>query len=92
MKKFNRLYPYMTLGDDIEITQTPLDKNGVTIMHVEIPDEKVGFKIIDISIPGYHVQTYGDVTQTDTNFFKQFAMNNAHLLLKYGATGGIYNA
>lgn len=92
MKKFTRLYPYMTLGDDIEITQTPLDSNGTTVMHVEIPDEDVGFKNIDISIPGYDVKAGKGVTSEEIKFFKQFALNNAHLLLKYGAVGGIYNA
>jgi len=92
MERFKRLYPYMTLGDDIEITQTPLDNNGTTIMHVEIPDEVIGFKVIDISIPGYTVKAGKGVTSEEIKFFKQFALNNAHLLLRYGAVGGIYNA
>lgn len=36
--------PYCTIGNDIEVVQTPLDKTGHTLVRIEVPDEKYCFK------------------------------------------------
>ena len=42
-------YPYCTIGDNIEVTHTPLDSTGHTLVHIEIPDAKYCFRTNGLS-------------------------------------------
>lgn len=84
-------YPYCTIGESIEVVHTPL-KDGKTMVHIEEPDEVVGFKTLDCIIPGYTISNIIGFSQEEVNFLVQFCRNNAHLLLEYAGKGGIANA
>lgn len=43
-------YPYCTIGEDLEVTVSKPDENGNIYAHFEEPDEKIGFKTLDIAI------------------------------------------
>ena len=85
-------YPYCTIGNDIEITHTPLNEVGQTIVHIEIPDEKYGFRTMNCTVPTYKVDGVVGMQETEVAQYVEFCKKNAHLLLKYAKTGGIANA
>ena len=85
-------YPYCTIGDNIEVAHTPLDKSGHTLVRIEIPDEKYCFKTMDCLIPSYRVSNVVGMSNEEIAYFTDFCQKHAHLLLKYAGTGGIANA
>lgn len=86
------LMPYCTIGNDVEVTHTPLDATGHTLVHIEVPDEVYCFKVMECLIPSYKVSGVVGMTDAEINYYVDFCKHNAHLLLKYAKEGGIANA
>lgn len=89
-------YPFCTSylsGDPIEVVQTPLDSNGVTVVHFEKPDVIYGFKTLDCTVPYYRVSGIVGFSEEEVADLVDFCMNNAGTLLT-GASikGGFENA
>lgn len=85
-------YPYCTINDETEVVHTPLNKDGVTVVHFETPDAVFGFKTLDCTVPGYKIMSRVGYTDEEAARLVQFCMSNAALLLTYAKTGGIANA
>lgn len=85
-------YHYCTILDNIEVTQTPLDKLGQTIVHIEIPDEKYCFKTLDCIVPSFNVGGVVGLTDEEVAFWVTFCRHNASALLHSAKQGGIANA
>jgi hypothetical protein len=81
----------MTLGNDIEVSHTPLENNSTTV-HIEIPDEKYCFKIFECILPSYQIVNRYGLTDEEIKYYLQYCRNNAHLLLQYAKLGGVENA
>ena len=45
------IYPFMTLGDDTEITHSEMKRNGTVEVYIETPDEKDGFHSAKCILP-----------------------------------------
>lgn len=84
--------PYCTIGDDIEVVHTPLDKTGHTLVHIEIPDAKYCFRTMDCLIPSYRVSNIVGMSDDEVAYYVEFCKRNAGLLLTYADKGGIANA
>lgn len=85
-------YHYCTIGEDIEVTHTPLNSKGQTLVHIEVPDAKYCFKTMDCLIPTYRVTNIVGMTDEEVAFYLDFCKHNAHLLLKFAKEGGVENA
>ena len=83
---------YCTIGNDIEVVQTPLDKTGHTLVRIEVPDEVYCFKTMQCLIPSYELSDVYGMTDEEIERYLQFCKNNADLLLKYAACGVIDNS
>ena len=82
------LKPSCTIGNDIEVTFVPA-KTGPVRVHIEEPDEKVCFKILDCTIPGYQLSNVYGFTRDVCSFYVQFCKNNAHLIVEAARAGGV---
>ncbi len=85
------MYPYMTLEDGTEIVHSHIikDTNADKIeVHFERPTEN-GFDSARCELPSYNWLIIEGYTQEDVDFFETYLKNNAHLLYKYAAQGGI---
>lgn len=85
------MYPYMTLEDGTEIVHSHIikDNNIDKIeVHFERPTEN-GFDSARCELPSYNWLIIEGYTQEDIDFFETYLKNNAHLLYKYAAQGGI---
>lgn len=85
------MYPYMTLEDGTEIVHSHIIKDNNTDkieVHFERPTEK-GFDSARCELPSYNWLIIEGYTQEDIDFFETYLKNNAHLLYKYAAQGGI---
>ena len=85
-------YPYCTIHDNIEVTHTPLNKDGKTLVHIEVPDAKYCFKTVDILVPSYVVSNVIGMTDDEINGWVEYCRVNASLLIMCAAQGGIANA
>ena len=85
-------YHYCTIGEDIEVSHTPLNKDGSTLVHIEVPDERYCFKTLDCLIPSYRVSNIVGMSDNEVAYYVDFCRRHAHLLLKYASLGGIVNA
>lgn len=84
--------PYCTIGNGIEVTHTPLDATGHTLVHIEVPDEVFCFKVMECLIPSYKVGGVIGMTDEEVKYYVDFCKHNAGSLLKYAKEGGIANA
>ena len=88
------MYPYMTLADETEITHSHIIEIGETQtveVHFERPTED-GFDSARCVLPAYQWKFNEGFSQQEIDFFLEFLKNNAHLLYRYAAQGGIHSA
>ena len=88
------MYPYITLGDDIEITHSHIiEENGVrrVYVHFERPtDDKVrAFDEAECVLPEYDWKKKTGFSEDEIALFDTFLQHNAHLLYKYAGSGGL---
>lgn len=85
------MYPYMTLSDETEVTHSQLmEREGqqVVEVHFERPTER-GFDSARCVLPAYTWKFNEGFSAEEITFFEEFLRNNAHLLYRYAAQGGI---
>lgn len=82
-------YPYCTIEDKIEVVHSPINQEGITIVHFEEPDSKFGFKTLDCTIPNYRISNCVGFSDEEVSNLVEFCKNNASLLLTYAKEGGI---
>ena len=81
------MYPYMTLNDDTEITHSEMKGDGRVKVYIETPDAKDGFHSAVCWLPDYTWQDVKGYSESEMDYYRQLMRNNAHLILKFGATG-----
>lgn len=85
------MYPYMTLADETEIVHSQIiEENNMQkiIVHFERPTED-GFDSARCELPTYKWISQEGYSEEEVAMFEQLLRNNAHLLYKYAANGGI---
>lgn len=86
------MYPYITFEDGTEVTHSQIiDEHGVrkVFVHFERPKE-YGFDSARCELPSYTWENWeGSFSQDERLFFEAFLRNNAHLLYRYAACGGL---
>ncbi|MBE5919540.1 MAG: hypothetical protein E7272_06800 [Pseudobutyrivibrio ruminis] len=85
------MYPYMTFSDGTEVVHSQVIKENDTdkiIVHFERATEN-GFDSARCELPSYNWLLKEGYSQEEIDFFEKFLRNNAHLLYKYAALGGI---
>lgn len=88
------MYPYITLADDTEIVHSHIierDGEKMVEVHFERPTED-GFSSARCVLPMYQWEFNEGFTDEEVAFFNEFLQNNAHLLYRYAAQGGIHCA
>lgn len=88
------MYPYIVLADDTEITHSHLIEDGgvqKVEVHFERPTEQ-GFDSARCVLPSYHWKFNEGFSEREISFFHEFLQNNAHLLYRYAAQGGVHCA
>jgi len=88
------MYPYITLADETEITHSHLlASDGVeqVEVHFERATEQ-GFDSARCVLPTYQWKFKEGFSAEEIHFFEEFLRNNAHLLYRYAAQGGIHCA
>ena len=85
------MYPYMVLSDETEIMHSQIsEKDGTqqVEVHFERPTDK-GFDLARCVLPTYAWIKREGFNDKEIDKFERFLHNNAHLLYKYAASGGI---
>lgn len=88
------MYPYMTLADETEILHSHIIKvDGISKVevHFERATEE-GFDTARCVLPNYSWIKREGYSDEEMATFEQFLRNNAHLLYKYAASGGVHIA
>lgn len=88
------MYPYMTLADETEIVHSQIieeDGKQKVIVHFERPTEQE-FDTARCELPEYRWIFKEGYSAEEIAMFEQLLRNNAHLLYKYAANGGIHIA
>lgn len=86
------MYPYLTMGDDIEVVHSELihDKGiDKVFVHFERLTED-GFDSARCELPSYTwTEWEGHFSTDELAEFEAFLSNNAHLIYRYAASGGV---
>lgn len=86
------MYPYMTLEDGTEVVHSQLIEDGEmpkVLVHFERPTAN-GFDSARCELPSYTWTMWeGSFSQEELSSFEEYLRNNAHLLYRYAAQGGI---
>ncbi len=86
------MYPYLTFEDKTEVTHSELigtDEDTKVFVHFERPHEN-GFDSVRCELPSYTWTTWeGHFSDEEIAAFESFLQNNAHLIFRYAATGGV---
>ena len=85
-------YPYCTIGEFTEVCNSPLNDDGESLVHIETPDEKLGFRTFECLLPSYSVVKNIGFSKSEVESFMAFCRSNAALLLESARKGGIANA
>ena len=88
------MYPYMQLPDETEIVHSQIiEENGKkkVLVHFERPTEN-GFDSARCELPDYKWLYNKGYSDKKIRFFEELLHNNAHLICKYAATGGVHIA
>ncbi|WP_307739687.1 hypothetical protein [uncultured Parolsenella sp.] len=86
------LYPYLTFGDGTEVVHSELfNEDGVkkVLVHFERPTED-GFDSARCELPSYiWIDWEGHFSEAEKKRFERFLRDNAHLIYRFAATGGL---
>ena len=86
------MYPYMTLNDDTEITQSELKEDGSVKVYIETPDDFGGFKSAVCWLPQYKWEEIKGYSDDEMAHFRDLVRNKAHLILEFAKEGGALHA
>lgn len=86
------MYPYLTFEDGTKVVHSELledDENAKVIVHFERPNAD-GFDSARCELPSYTWTNWeGQFSDDEIADFESFLQNNAHLIFRYAATGGV---
>lgn len=86
------MYPYLTFEDGTEVVHSELigdGENAKVVVHFERPRED-GFDSARCELPSYSWTNWeGHFSDDELADFESFLQNNAHLIYRYAATGGV---
>lgn len=85
------MYPYMVLADETQIVHSQIieeDGKQKVIVHLERPTEE-GFDSARCELPEFRWILKEGYSDEEIAVFEELLHNNAHLLYKYAANGGI---
>ncbi len=86
------MYPYLTMDDDIEVVHSELiHDRGIdkVFVHFERPTED-GFDSARCELPSYTwTEWEGHFSMDELSEFEAFLSNNAYLIYRYAASGGV---
>ena len=85
--------PYMTVGEDLEITRTNIE-NGNVRVYMEKPTTatKDGFKHMEWELPSFKIIGQHGVSGQDVEYWLAIVKSNAHLILKDASMEANFNA
>lgn len=86
------MYPFMTLNDDTEIVHSDMKDDGSVLVHIETPDEELGFKQANCTLPSYKWSEISGYDKTDIERFEEIIRSTAHLIMEFSKNGGFENA
>ncbi|MCD8300930.1 MAG: hypothetical protein LUC41_07160 [Clostridiales bacterium] len=86
------MYPYMTLGDDTEITHSEMKPDGRVKVYIETPDLKDGFHHATCYLPDYSWENIYGYSEKEMAYYRKLIGDNAHLILEFSMRGGFANA
>jgi len=85
------IYPYMNFPDGTEIVHTQIlnpETNPTVEVNFERPTEH-GFDSARCELPTYRWINKEGYSDSEIKSFEEFLRNNAHLIFKFAASGGI---
>lgn len=86
------MYAYMTLEDGTEVTHSqiiPQEGIDTVLVHFERPNAE-GFDSARCKLPTYEWTSWeGKYSDDELREFEEFLRNNAHLIYRYAASGGL---
>ena len=77
------MYPYMTLNDDTEITNSEMRENGQVKVYIETPEERDGYHNVLCWLPEYKWEKNNGYSEAEMAVFRQLIQNNAHAILEF---------
>lgn len=80
-------YPFMTLNDGTEITQSELRPDGTVAVYVEKPDARDCFHSGICTLPGYRRNDVQGFTVQELGRYEEVIRSTAHLIMEF-AQGG----
>ena len=86
------LIPYCTIENDIEVAHTPLNNKGEVLVRIEIPDEKLGFRVFECTVPSLNIKTAYGISPKEKVEYLDFCYHNTKDIIEYAKVGGIKNA
>lgn len=85
------MYLYITLADETQVTHSHTIERGgekEVEVHFERPTDD-GFDSARCVLPSYEWINISGYNEEDLAFFQEFLRFNAHLLFRYGESGGV---
>lgn len=86
------IYPFMTLNDNTEIVHSEMKEDGRVLVHIETPDERLGFKHADCWLPDYTWEDILGYSDQKIQEFEEIVRSTAHLIIEFSQEGGFENA
>ena len=83
------MYPYMTWGEDNNISHSEMLKDGRVKVYIETPDEKDGFHHATCYLPDYEWTEITGYSEKEMEHWREFVKNNAHLMIEFSQCGGV---
>ena len=74
-------WPYASIGD-MEIVHSPVDCKGNVSVHIEKPDDKVCFKVLDITIPNLEITNSFAFNISEVEILKAFCKANTDIMFE----------
>lgn len=86
------MYPYITFDDGTQVVHSQLigsEDEQKVLVHFERPTDD-GFDSVRCELPSYEWTSWeGEFSPEEKAFFESFLRNNAHLIYRYAAEGGL---
>ena len=86
------MYPYMTLEDGTAVVHSQIisrDGTDTVLVHFERPNDD-GFDSARCELPSYEWTSWeGRFSDEELRGFEEYLRNNAHLIYRYAASGGL---
>ena len=86
------IYPLLTLNDDTEIVHSEMHDDGTVKVFIETPDERVGFKHAECTLPGYSWSNVSYYSSAEISYYEKLIRKMTHLILEFSQKGGFGHA